>query len=209
MAKQEIPEQVVDFSKLTTEEKLAAFKEALSQDESFKNIDLAKELGIKAPEQVDETQVKNQEIIKETLPLYEEIRAKLAQAGYKFEESKMSEAELKVREITEKQSRAMFADASEAITNVDKDFPVEVIAKLSIPTEDKVIIAQAMKTVAVRNSEAVEKVQKELDAATAELKDARLGAPKPEDSEILEGSTKVSNALAAFGMKDSVPETKV
>ena len=175
----ETPETVVDFSKLDSSAKLEMFKEALKGDE-FKDVDLVKELSITIPEpQVIEKAVQNKEAIEKLLKVNDETRGELRELGHKFQtESKMSDIEIKITERQEKQSKAMLSERITELEELDSDFPSEIVNNMDIPTEDKLIVALAMKEVAVRNSEAIKKIKTELDTASAELKDAKLAAPE-------------------------------
>jgi hypothetical protein len=190
---------VTDFSKLSTEEKIAAFKEA-TKSEDFKDVDLYAKLGLDKPI-VDDTASKNQAVIEAELPKYEESRAKLAEAGYKFEKVAMSETEKMFSEKIEKQSLAKFAEQQTHILKIDKDFPIEDIVKMSIPTEDKVTIMATLEGVAVRNQDSVDVLRKELDGATAQLKDAKLASP-PGPEKDTSGEDRVTSKLKAWGWDD-------
>jgi len=96
---------VIDFSKLSKEEKIAAFKEAYKADE-FKGTDLYNELGLEKP--VEKKSI-NREVIEKLLPQYQEIGSKLAEAGYKLEKAAMSDSEKLIHEKIEKQSLIVHA----------------------------------------------------------------------------------------------------
>lgn len=212
MAKTETPEkktEVVDFSKLDSNAKLEMFKEALKSDD-FKNIDLAKELDIKAPEPIKDETNKNDEAIAKLLPSYEETRGKLIELGHKFEkESKMSEIEKTIIDRLEKQSQAKLSDQIVDLVKLDADFPSDIVKNMEIPTEDKLIVAAGMKELVIRNTDAIKKVQTELDTAATELKDAKLASPLKE-KEDRTGAEKVDSMMSEFGMKspEKSPETK-
>jgi hypothetical protein len=197
-------EKVVDFSKLSADEKIAAFKEALST-EDFKEVDLYAKLGLDKP--VVEKPSVNQEVIDELTPQYEEIRAKLAEAGYKFEEARMSETEKKIYDKVEKQAQANFAEHESELTKIDAEFPVESIAKLSIPTEDKNTVMVVLKDVAARFADGSANLKKELDSANAQLKEAKLAAPET-DAETKDGESKVNAAMSEFNFKESSTDSK-
>lgn len=188
---------IVDFTKLDGKAKLEAFKEAYKSEE-FKDIDLYKELGLEKPT-VDEKVSMNKAVIESELPKYEQARAKLAEAGYKFEKVAMSESEKLIHEKIEKQSQAKFSEQQTDILKIDKDFPVEAISKMSIPTEDKVTIMATMKEVAVRNQEAIDKLTKELDITNESLKEAKLAAPENPDKEDKTGEQAVASKLQEYG----------
>lgn len=176
------PETVVDFSKLDAKAKLATFIEATKSDE-FKNIDLVKELDIKLPEPkpdpVVEDSVKNAEAIKEKLQDYEKTRGELLELGHKFEKkSQMSEAEQVIYDKIEKNSQAKLQESVDELEKLDADFPSEeILNKMKVGTEEKIVIAAGYKEMIVRNSDAISKIKTELDTATSELKDAKLNAP--------------------------------
>lgn len=200
MAKTETPEQVVDFSKLDSSAKLEAFKEALKTDDTLKTLDLVKEFDIKLPDPtpVDKA-VKNQEEIQSKLQEYEKTRGELAELGHKFEtQSQMSESEKIIYDKVEKNSQVNLSEAIDDLVKLDADSPHEIISKMSIPTEEKVIVAKAFKEMASRNSEAVKKIKDELDTAAAELKDAKLSAPQKVEDKT--GKDKVDEQMSKMGM---------
>ena len=223
MTKQSTPETVDNpYTKLDVDGvkvEIAKFKEALKSD-ALKDIDLAKELEVKPKDTSDS---KNKEGTKDSknedpkpdpkpeidvvaqkkwVGIYENAKEALTDTGYKFETvepstAKMSEAEKAIAERMDKISEAKFGEQKGEILKVDKDFPVEIIEKLeSIPIEEKVLIMSAMKEVASRNTEAVKKVQKELDEKAEIIKDAKFKAPE----EAKEAKDRVSQARAKFGL---------
>ena len=212
MAKTETPEKVVDFSKLDGPAKLEVFKEALKGDD-LKDTNLIKELDIKLPEpKAPEKISKNEEEIKRLLDVHEKTRDQLLELGHKFEEkkTKMSEAETIIYDKIEKNSQANLSEAIDALVKIDPDSPHEIVSKMSIPTEEKVIVAKAFKEMATRNQEAVKKIKDELDTAASELKDAKLSAPKKEEDKT--GKDIVDQALSKMGepaYKDPEAEAKV
>lgn len=208
--KKDTPEQVVDFSKLDKTAKLAAFIEATKGDD-FKDVDLVKELNIKLPEpKVIDTASKNEEAIAKLIPKYEKTRGELVELGHKFETtSQMSEAEKVIYDKIEKQSQASLSEKVADLIKIDADFPSEeVLSKMSIATEDKLVVASAFKEMIVRNSEAVSKIKKELDTAVAELKTAKLASPaKPENDK--SGADIVDSKMSTLEfVPEKTPETK-
>lgn len=194
MAK-ETPETVVDFSKLDIAAKLQMFKEVTQTDEFKKEkIDLAKELSIEAPkpEPVVDIAVKNAEAIEKKLKEHEKTRSELLELGHKFDTSaKLSEAEQIIYDKIEKNSQAKLSESVTELIKLDADFPSEeILSKMSISTEDKLVVAAGYKEMIVRNSEAVLKIKKELDGATSELKDAKLASPTEEEDK--SGEERVS-----------------
>ncbi len=223
MAKQSTPETIdnpytkLDVDGVKTE--IAKFKEALKSD-AFKDIDLAKELEVKAKEvtsdsknKTDTKDSKNEvkpdkkpeiDVVaqKKWVGIYENAKEALTDTGYKFETvepstAKMSEAEKAIAERMDKISKAKFGEQKAEILKVDKDFPVEIIEKLDgVSIEDQVTIMSAMKEVASRNTDAVKKVQKELDEKAEIIKDAKFKAPE----EAKEAKDRVTAARAKFGL---------
>jgi hypothetical protein len=196
--------EVVDFSKLSGPEKITAFKEALKSDD-LKNVDLYDTLGLDKP--AVETPSMNKEVIEKLLPEYESTRAKLAEAGYKFEEAKMSAVEQKFADKIEKQSQAKFAEQRTDILKIDADFPVDSVANMSIPTEDKVTVMATMREIAVRNQESVSGLKTELDTATAELKEAKLAAPDTDKTDERAGEDIVNAKFSQYGWEDPTKST--
>lgn len=209
------PEQVVDFSKLDAKAKLAQFIEATKSDE-FKDIDLIKELHIKVPEpEIVDKAVKNEEAIKEKLEVYEKTRGELADLGHKFEKTaKLSEAEQIIYDKIEKNSQAKLQESVDELEKLDTDFPSEeIINKMSIGTEEKIVVAAGYKEMVVRNSDAITKIKKELDTATSELTDARLNAPetvedKTGDERVSAMMESLEIELKADGKKPAEPKKK-
>ena len=225
MAKLTTPDKIVEnpYTKLDVDgvkAELVKFQEALKSDAN-KDIDLAKELNIKPDESTSDSKnkegkdkdSKNEEKPDEPKPtidveaqkkwigIYENSKEALLETGYKFETvepstAKMSEAEKAIAERMDKISQAKFGEQKGEILKVDKDFPVEIIEKLGVSIEDQVTIMSAMKEVASRNTEAVQKVQKELDEKAEIIKDAKFKAPE----EAKEAKERVSQARAKFGL---------
>lgn len=224
MAKQTTPETIIEnpYTKLDVDgvkAELAKFKEALKSDAN-KDIDLAKEFDIKSKEDTSDSKNKEDtkdsknedkpEDVKPTIDveaqkkwvgIYENAKEALTETGYKFETvepstAKMSEAEKAIEERMDKISLAKFGEQKGEILKVDKDFPVEIIEKLGVSIEDQVTIMSAMKEVASRNTEAVKKVQKELDEKAEIIKDAKFKAPE----EAKEAKDRVQAARAKFGL---------
>ena len=216
MTKQETPEVKKENPYLKLDEtgiktELAKFSEALKSD-TAKNLDIADILGIKKSETpkdvtTDSTPKPKEpsldaEQIKRWTPIYENAKDALVEAGFKFEAtepltSKMSEAEKAVGERITKIATAKFSEQKTDLLKTDKDFPVEIIEKLDIPIEDKVIIMSSMKEVTSRNSEAVAKVQKELDVASKSLDETKILVPKPEEKN--DGAKKVAELASKMG----------
>ena len=111
----------------------------------------------------------------------------------------MSEADLIIVDRLEKISQAKFSEQKTDLLKSDKDFPIDVIEKLDIPIESRVTVMAAMKEVASRNTESTEKLQKEIDAKDAQLKDSKLSAPESSDPK--DGASRVKDMAAKFGLK--------
>ena len=208
MTSKEPPASVKDnpFAKLDAEglkNTLAQFQEALKGD-AGKDIDLAKTLGIETKAPDTPVPSKNEAAIRKWIPIFENAKEALTDAGYKFDitepkTAKMSEAEKAVNERLETLAQAKFSELNSEILKIDKDFPVEIVSKLSTPTEHKVLILSAFKEVASRNQDAVLKVQKELDTAKKQIEDnAKFSTPGKEKEQT--GSEKVDQYMAKMGM---------
>lgn len=229
MTKQEPPETVKDnpYTKLDSDgikAELAKFSEALKSDVA-KDIDILKELKVEAPK-LDEDPKKDipneapkpekkidTDAIKSWTPIYENAKEALLEAGFKFEStepqtSKMSEAEKAVGERITKIATAKFSEQKTDLLKDDKDFPVEIIEKLDVPIEDRVIIMASMKEIVSRNSEAVAKVQKELDVASKSLEEAQIHVPKLEEKK--DGSNRLASIASKMGASElkGIPSNK-
>jgi len=206
----ETAKKLTDLSKEEMISKLAEFQEAL-KDPTFKDIDARKALGfepadITVIEKELKTKVKNEEAIKRLLPILDQTKVELVEAGYEFSsETKMSDGEKKIHAEVEKLSLAKFAEQKAEVLKIDPDYPVKEIEDLQIPTGDKVAVMTVNKAIAERNVEAVTKGKKEFDALTSELKEVKLAAPA-EPKKDATGESVVNATLAKFGMK--VEETK-
>ncbi len=229
MTKQEPPATTKDnpYSKLDTDglkKELAKFSEALKSDVA-KDIDILKELKIDAPklDPDPKANIKNEapksekkldtDAIKSWTPIYENAKEALLEAGFKFEKaepetSKMSEANQLVEKRITKIATAKFSEQKTGLLKVDKDFPVEIIEKLDIPVEDRVTIMASMNEVVSRNSEAVAKVQKELDVASKSLEEAQIHVPKLEEKK--DGANRIAEIASKMGASElkGVPSNK-
>lgn len=207
MAKQDPPKTKVEIdveslSKMSAEElqgQLAKFKEVLSSDTFKDKVDVHEALGLEKPVGAPKEDI-NKDKINELLPKYEQMRADLTEAGYKFEESKMSEAEKRAQERITKFAEAKFAEQKQDILKADKDFPVDLLEKADVDIDGKIALATAAKELVSRNSESIDKLKKELDNANSQLKEAKMMAPKPEAKDET-GASKVKSVAAKFGVK--------
>ena len=201
----EVKNSEMDYSKLDMEgmkEHIAKFQEALKSDQ-FKEIDLAKSLGVKAPEapavNVEEQRVK-QETIDRVLPAFTQAKEELITAGFSFKEAKMSEAEKDIYERLEQQAQAKFSEQKIELSKIDDDFDASIIESIDAPTEAKIQFAIAQRNVLSKNQEAVEKIKDELTKVTKELEEVKMSSPSEETKEPATGESIVSKSIAKFGL---------
>lgn len=196
MAKQEIPQVEKKLEELTKEEmveRLASFKEVLKQDK-FKDIDLQSIFGVTSKNTgVDPN------LAQELINKYNDVVKQMNQLGIPVpKEVKMSEAERALAERIEKQAVAKFTEQRQEVLKLDPDFPIDIIDKLDVSTDDKIVLMSACRQVVQRNNEAIDKIRKELDNVNAQLKEVKMRAPQePKDTESAE---TVDKYLKEFGL---------
>ena len=218
MTKIETPKETKENPFVNKEGKLdteliAKFQEALKTD-AAKDYDFNKEFNVTAvPDSVTtptadatpkipETPSTNEVEVKKWIGIYENAHEALKEAGYNFKEapqtSKMSEAEQAVKERLDKIAEIKYVETKNSVLETDKDFPVEIVDKLSgLAPEDKALVMAAFKEVAVRGTESIKKLQTELTTATTKLEDPKFSTPVetgPKD-----GKSKVEAMRAHFG----------
>jgi len=196
-------------------ELIAKFQEALKTD-AAKDYDFNKEFNVTAVPDINDlpkdttTPVTTTEVpetddveVKKWIGIYENAHDALKEAGYKFETSepvtsKMSEAQQAVNARLDKLAEVKYKESKNSVLETDKDFPVEIVDKLSgIAPEDKAMIMAAFKEVAIRGTDATKKLQDELTAANTKLED-------PKFSQLVEqgpksGKDRVEAMRAHFG----------
>ena len=197
------------LTKLSPEEvesKLAEFQEAL-KDEKFKGVDIYKAIGLERPVEVKpEDEAKKVEIESLTKTYKDSVDA-LKKLGVDIEpkqESKMSEADKIINERLEKQGQAKFAEQKSDLLKIDPDYPIEVIEKLDLPIEEKLVVMATQKEITQRNVDAIKTIKGELDVVVKEREDIKMGAPAKDDDKT--GKDKVSEQAAKFGLKVEEPE---
>ena len=208
----------VKEGKLDTE-LIAKFQEALQSD-AGKEYDIVKEFKLTAvPDKIKpdtttstEDQAAKDLEQKKWISIYENAHEALKDTGYKFENtepqtSKMSEAQVAVNERIEKIAEVKFMEAKSSVLAADKDFPVEILDKLTgMQTEDKALVMAAFKEVADRTVETTKKLQEELTTATTKLEDPKFSSPKETGPKT--GKEKVEAMRAHFGIQKE-KETEV
>ena len=201
------------LTKLSPEEvesKLAQFQEAL-KDNKFKGIDIYKAIGLEKPVEVNPEDEAKKVKIESLTKTYNESIDALKELGVdltpKPEESKMSEADKIISERLEKQGQAKFAEQKSDLLKQDPDYPIEIIEKLKLPIEDKLVIMAAQKEITQRNVDAIKTVKDELDVVVKERDDIKIGAPAEEKGDKT-GADIVKEQAAKFGLKVEEPEKK-
>ena len=182
---------------------LAQLKEALAS-EAGKGINAADLLGLslKAPE----VESKNKLDADEVARLQEVIKfstEKLSDAGIDTSApivTKMSEVEKQLSEKQEKMAQAKFSEQCTELSTLDANLDVELIKSLNMATEDKVIVASLVKTIATPYTHSITKLSAELESANKQAEiNAKFSGPKAEEAD---GASKVKQARAAFGMQN-------
>src|SRR3990172_1843489 len=197
--------ELKDLTKEELSDKLSSFKEVL-KNANFKDLDAYSLLGLDKPVPVKSDAEINQAKIAEIMPKFEALKTELVTAGYQFPtESKMSDGEKAILKKVEQQGVAKFAEQKQDLLKSDKDFPVDIIEKLEVPIEGKIAVMTAAREIVSRNSEAITTLKKELDVANAQIKEAKMMAPKEQEGDKT-GAEKVKASKAKFGIKDDESE---
>lgn len=212
MDNQDPPKEVNEYLNLSSEElsgKLLQFKEAL-ESENGKDIKTAEVLGLEVSKNEEPKPEVKKMTPEEVLKLQEVINyanEKLKEGGISSEIptlTKMSEVEKQLADKQEKMAQAKFGEQITELTSLDEHLDVELIKSLNMETEDKVIVASLIKTIASPYLTSIEKLGKELESANKEAESlAKFKAPVPEE---IDGKTAIENAKAKFGLKSADSE---
>lgn len=188
---------------------LVQIKEALAS-EAGKGINAADLLGLSLEIPIVES--KNKIDAEEVARLQEVIKfstEKLNNAGISTDApivSKMSEVEKQLADKQEKMAKAKFSEQITELKQLDSNIDVELIKSLNMETEDKVIVASLVKTIAQPYLAAQSKLSAELESAQEQAEtNAKFAAPKPQEAD---GASKVKAARANFGMAPTESKEK-
>ncbi len=98
--------------------------------------------------------------------------------------------------------KTKFSEQSVDILSIDADFPVDLIQNLEVPWSAKVTIMSAMKNVANRNVQAIEKIKTEFGAKSTNP-DVKLDTPEGgmDNKSAISGKDIVSKFAAKSGLK--------
>jgi|SaaInl7_100m_RNA_FD_contig_111_175785_length_2548_multi_12_in_0_out_0_2 hypothetical protein len=190
---------------------LTQIKEALAT-ENGKDINAADLLGLEL------TPSKNEEAPKITIDADEVAKLqdvvkfaseKLSAAGISTDApvvTKMSEVEQQLADKQEKMALAKFGEQCTELKTLDENLDVELIKSLNMATEDKILVASLIKTVATPYTSAISKLSGELESAQKQADvNAKFAAPAPEE---LDGAARVKEARANFGVKPTESKEK-
>lgn len=212
MDNQDPPKEVNEYLNLSSEElsgKLLQFKEAL-ESENGKDIKTAEVLGLEVSKNEEPKPEVKKMTPEEVLKLQEVINyanEKLKEGGISTDIptlTKMSEVEKQLADKQEKMAQAKFGEQITELTALDEHLDVELIKSLNMETEDKVIVASLVKTIASPYLSSIEKLGKELESANKEAESlAKFKAPVPEE---IDGKTSIEKAKAKFGLKSADSE---
>jgi hypothetical protein len=201
LTKQDIPQVISQKEKSLSElsveefsEKLASFQEALKLDK-FKQIDPYEKLGLDKP---SKNTTVDPALVTELTNKYHDVVNQMTSFGIPIpKETKMSEAEKAIAERVEKHAQAKFSEQKHDVLKIDPDFPVDVIEKLDISTDDKIVMMGAFREVAERNQAAINKLKGELDVANEQLKEVKMRSPAEEKKDVT-GKDIVESKMKAY-----------
>jgi len=203
------------YLKNTSEEltsQLVQLKEALAS-EAGKDINATDILGLVPI--ISKNETVKPTISAEEVQRLQEVRAfateRLAEAGITTDApvvSKMSAIEKQLSEKQEKMALAKFGEQITELTALDSNLDVELVKSLNMATEDKVIVASLVKSIASKYTTAISKMSSELESANKQAEiNASFSSPKEES----DGQSKVRDTLAKFGLElpaKNLKETK-
>jgi hypothetical protein len=202
LTKQEPPQTIQQEKKLEElsveefSEKIASFQEALKLDK-FKNIDIYEKLGLEKPSKNTDVDPK---LAEDLTNKYNDIVGQMTKLGIEIPtQVKMSETERAIAERVEKHAQAKFSEQKQDVLKIDPDFPVDIIEKLKISTDDKIVMMSAFREVAERNQAAIKKVKTELDVVSSELKEVKMRAPAEEKKDRT-GKEIVESKMKEWGL---------
>ena len=201
---------LTELTKEEVETKLAEFQEAL-KDKKFEGIDVYKAIGLERPTQVDPDAEAKKAKIEALTKTYDEAVDALKELGVdktpKPEASKMSEADKIIAERLEKQGQAKFTEQKSDLLKMDPDYPIEIIEKIDLPIEEKLVVMAAQKEITQRNIDSIKKIKDELDVVVKERDEVKMGAPA-EEAKDKTGEEKVKEQMAKFGLKEEEDPSK-
>jgi len=209
----ELNTQENNYLKMNSEElstQLVQIKAALESD-AGKDVKAADLLGLEIPtvESKNEAPKIDAEEVAKLQEVIKFASEKLESAGVSTETptvSKMSEVEQQLADKQEKMAQAKFGEQITELTSLDENLDVELVKSLNMATEDKVIVASLVKSIATPYLQAISKLSEEVKSANEQAESlAKFKAPEPEE---FDGAARVKAARASFGVQQSEEKTE-